>query len=211
MNNLLEAILTRLREVFNPELVGSKIVDVTINFIAAIVIFASFYLVWLAAVYTVFNIGGSTLSLPEGFSFPGDIIIWSLVFFVGGFGIYASLMAGVGALVPKMKEAGAANLIVISPLLLGYIIGIMAPLAESAESALPIILSFFPLTAPIVMIMRLTNSLVPLWQLVLSMVLVLATNVLIIRATASIFEAQHLLSGQPFSLKRYLGILFSRN
>jgi len=168
-------------------------------------------IVWLGAVYTIFNLGGATLSLPEGFSFPVEIIIWSLLFFLSGFGVYASLMAGVGALVPKMKEAGAANLIVISPLLLGYIVGIMAPLAESAEAALPFILSFFPLTAPIVMVMRLTNSLVPLWQLILSMVLVLATNILIIRATASMFKAQHLLSGQPFSLKRYLVILFSGN
>lgn len=47
MNNILQAILTRLQEVFDPELVGSKIVDVTINFIAAILIFASFYLAWL--------------------------------------------------------------------------------------------------------------------------------------------------------------------
>ncbi len=166
--------------------------------------------VWLGAVYTIFNIGGSTLNLPEGFTFPVNIVLWSLIFFLGGFGIYASLMAGVGALVPKIKEAGAANLIVLSPLLLGYLIGIMAPIAESAEAVLPIILSFFPLTAPIVMVMRLTNSFVPFWQSLLSLGLILATNILVIRATASIFEAQNLLSGQPFSVKRYFQLLLNR-
>jgi len=83
-------------------------------------------------------------------------------------------------------------------------------LAESAEAVLPVVLSFFPLTAPILMVMRLTNGFVPLWQLILSAVLVLATNVHIVRATAKMFKAQNLLSGLPFSLKRYYQILFSR-
>ena len=47
MNNLLEAILARLHEVFDPQLVGSTIVDAAINLVAAIVIFAGFYLAWL--------------------------------------------------------------------------------------------------------------------------------------------------------------------
>jgi ABC-2 type transport system permease protein len=62
--------------------------------------------VWLGAIFIAIIIGGSTLSLPENFTFPIGIIAWSLVFFFGGYGVYASLMAGAGALVPKMKEAG---------------------------------------------------------------------------------------------------------
>jgi ABC-2 type transport system permease protein len=168
-------------------------------------------IVWLSAVFIIFNLGGSTLNLPENFTFPIYIIAWSLIYFLGGFGVYASLMAGAGALVPNMKDAGAANFIAMSPLLLGYIVGIIAPLAEVADTAIPIILSFFPLTSPIVMVMRLTNSIVPLWQLILSVALLLGTNILIIRATAAMFQAQNLLSGQPFSVKRYFQILLERN
>ena len=168
-------------------------------------------IVWLSAVFTVFNLGGSTLNLPEDFTFPIYIISWSLIFFPGGFGVYASLMAGAGALVPKMKDAGAANFIAMSPLLLGYIVGIIAPLAEVADAVIPLILSFFPLTSPIVMVMRLTDSVVPVWQLILSAALLLGTNVLIIRATAAMFQAQNLLSGQPFSVKRYFQLLLKRS
>ena len=168
-------------------------------------------IIWLAAVFVIFNMGGSTLSLPEGFTFPINILIWSLLFFLAGFGVYASLMAGVGALVPKMKDAGAANFIAMSPLFLGYIIGIIAPLAEAAEAVVPLILSFFPLTSPIVMVMRMTNSVVPVWQLLVSAGLLLVTNVLINRATASIFHAQNLLSGQSFSAKRYFQLLLNRS
>ena len=165
---------------------------------------------WLSATFTLFNMGGSTLSLPENFTFPVNIVLWSIVFFLGGFGVYASLMAGAGALVPKLKEAGPANIITMAPLLLGYMVGIMAPLAEAANAAAPFILSFFPLTSPIVMVMRLTDSFVPVWQLMLSALLLFATSILITRATAAMFHAQNLLSGQPFSAKRYFQMLFSR-
>jgi len=37
-----------------------------------------------------------------------------------------------------------------------------------------------------------------------------ATAVLIIRATARMFRAQHLLSGELFSFKRYVGVLLGR-
>ena len=168
-------------------------------------------MIWMGAVFVIFNLGGSTLNLPENFTFPVYILAWSLIFFVCGFGVYASLMAGVGALVPKMKDAGAANLIAISPLLLGYIVGILAPLAEAADGLIPVILSFFPLTSPIVMVTRLTDSIVPMWQLILSAALLLATNILINRATASLFHAQNLLSGQPFSVKRYFKLLLERS
>jgi ABC-2 type transport system permease protein len=39
---------------------------------------------WLGAIYFSFNLGGSTLSLPDNFTFPAEILIWSLIFFLGG-------------------------------------------------------------------------------------------------------------------------------
>ncbi len=165
---------------------------------------------WLGAIYISVNIGRTTLNLPEGFTFPLDILIWSIVFFLGGYGLYASLMAGAGAMVPKMKEAGIANFIVMIPLLFGYAFGLMAPLAKATNDPFLVFLSFFPLTSPIVMVMRLTDSLVPLWQLLVSAGLTYATAYFALRAAASMFHAHNLLSGQPFSLKRYLGALVGR-
>ncbi len=166
-------------------------------------------IVWLSAVLIIFNLGGSTLRLPENFTFPVGIVLWGLLFFLGGFAVYASLMAGVGALVPKMKEAASANFIVISPLFIGYVVGLLAPLTETAGGTLPLILSIFPLTSPVVMIMRLSDSVVPLWQLLLSAGLLFTTAYFIMRAVAAMFRAQYLLSGQPFSIRHYWRALTS--
>jgi ABC-2 type transport system permease protein len=164
---------------------------------------------WLGALFICFQIGGSTLSLPENFTFPVTILVWGLALFIGGFCLYAGLMAGAGALVPNMKEAGSANLIVLMPMFLGYIVGLMSPMSEAANATLPTILSIFPLTAPVVMIMRLSDSVVPLWQLLLSVGLTCAAAYLTLRAVSAMFHAQNLLSGQPFSLRRYIRTLLT--
>jgi ABC-2 type transport system permease protein len=167
-------------------------------------------IVWLSAIYVGFNLGGSTLSLPEGFRFPADIIAIGLVFFIGGFGMYASMMAGAGALIPKMKETGMANIIAVFPLFFGYVFGIIAPFAGATGTSFMVILSIFPLTSPVVMIMRLTAGIVPLWHLLLSIGLLFITAYLVLQTVAAMFHAQNLLSGQSFSVKRYLRAMTGR-
>jgi ABC-2 type transport system permease protein len=165
---------------------------------------------WIGTVFLLINTGGQTLNLPPGFTIPASILGWALLFFLLGFAMYASLLAGVGALASKLKEASQASFLVLAPLLAGYMIGLLAPLAEASRGALPVALSLFPLTAPVVMIMRLTDGSVPSWQLLLSAALMGVTTYLIVRAVAAMFRAQHLLSGQPFSVRRYFGALLGR-
>jgi len=167
-------------------------------------------IVWVGTAYLIINLGGTTLALPEGFSIPASILFWGVVFYLLGYAVYGSLMAGVGALTPRLKEAGQASFIVLSPLLIGYMVGLLAPMAGETEAVLPIVLSIFPLTAPVLMMMRLADGSVPLWQLLLSAILMLGTAYLIIRAVAAMFHAQNLLSGQPFSPRRFFRALLGR-
>jgi ABC-2 type transport system permease protein len=132
------------------------------------------------------------------------------VFYLLGFAVYGSLMAGAGALASRLKEASQASFLILSPLMAGYVVGILAPLSEGSRGALPVALSLFPLTAPVVMIMRLTDGSVPLWQLLLSAALMVCTAYAIVRGVAAMFRAQYLLSGQSFSVKRYFGALLGR-
>ncbi|HJS30250.1 MAG TPA: ABC transporter permease [Anaerolineales bacterium] len=166
--------------------------------------------VWLASIYLALNVGGSTMSLPADFSFPPQILAWSLVFFIGGFALYASLMAGAGALVPRMRESGTASFIVMTPLLFGYLVALLAVAAESTTGLLTILLSFIPLTSPVVMVMRLTDGFVPAWQTLVSAALLFAGAYLTFRSVAAMFHAQNLLSGQSYSLKKYLQALVGR-
>ena len=165
---------------------------------------------WVGTAYALINVGGQTLSLPEGFAIPASILFWGVVFYLLGYAVYGSLMAGVGSLTSRMKDASQASFLILSPLMVGYMIGLLAPLAEETQGLLPVVLSMFPLTAPVLMMMRLAAGTVPLWQILLSAALMLGTAYLIVRAVAAMFHAQNLLSGQPFSAKRFFRVLLGR-
>ena len=159
--------------------------------------------VWLGMVFLALNAGGQKLGLPAGAPFPPSLLAWGLVFFLLGFALYASLMAGAGALVTHLKEVSQVSYLVLSPLMAGYAVGVVASLSRASHASLPVALSMFPLTAPVVMVMRLSAGPVPWWHLLLSVCLLAATAYLALRAVASLFRAQILLSGQPFSVRRF--------
>ena len=165
-------------------------------------------LIWFATGYTLLRLGGRTFDLPPGFELPPSILAWGIVFFLLGYAVYASLMAALGALVPNLKEGSQATILVIWPTIVPMLL--MAILIQQPHGALATGLSLFPLTAPMTMMLRLAAGGVPLWQILLAVGLRLITVYFIIRAVASVFRAQYLLSGQPFSAKRFFGALLGR-
>jgi ABC-2 type transport system permease protein len=164
--------------------------------------------VWIGVFWAVLHFGGRPLAIPPGFTVPTFLIIWSLVYFLLGYAIYGALLAGVGALAPDVKETRSATLLVMSPLIVAYTLNIIV--VERPGSTFAVALSLFPLTGPVAMIGRLVQTDVPLWQPVLSAALQLLTAVVIVRLVARLFRAQHLLTGQPFSVSRYLSLLAGR-
>ncbi len=163
---------------------------------------------WLGTGYLVLRTGGQTLNLPAGFQIPPSLLAWGLVFFLLGYALYASLMAGAGALVPKVKETTQVTWVVMTPLLAGYLVGFF--IVEDPHGILATGLSLFPLTSPIMMMLRLTVGGVPLWHTLLAVGLLVLTVIVVVRAVARMFHAQNLLSGQPFSAKRFYGALLGR-
>lgn len=61
-----------------------------------------------------------------------------------------------------------------------------------------------------VMIMRLTGGIVPFWQVAIAAGLLFVTAYYTLQMIAAMFHAQNLLSGQPFSAKRYFRALAGR-
>lgn len=163
-------------------------------------------LAWLGAVILVFKIGGTSLNLPTGFVFPISLLVWGVIFFLLGYAVYASLMAGAGALTPKLSQYTSVYFIVSIPLFLSYFLSLV--LVRKPHSPLSVALSIFPLSSPVMMITRLTVGGVPMWQPLVAAGLTFIMAILIMRAVARMFRAQNLLSGQPFSASRYIKTLF---
>jgi ABC-2 type transport system permease protein len=152
---------------------------------------------------------GTTFNIPIAFQLPPSFLVWGVIFFLLGYSVYASLMAGLGALVPNLREASQATILVIFPLIIPvFLINV---LIEEPHSLVSTILSLFPLTAPVAMMSRLSAGGVPFWQPVLAALLLVLTAVLVIRSVARMFHAQSLLSGQPFSRKMFFNALLGKS
>ncbi len=164
--------------------------------------------VWLGSAFILVRLGGRTLDIPPALQPSPVVLIWSVIFFILGYLVYATLMAGVGALVPNLKEATQATFFFILPMLIPlFFIGIII---ERPNSTLPVVLSLFPLTAPNTMMTRIAAVNVPLWQILLSIILLVITVVFLIRAVSGMFKAQLLLTGKKFSIGLYLKALANK-
>ncbi len=164
---------------------------------------------WMGSAFLMLRLGGTTLNIPPSLQLSPEILIWGVVFFILGYLIYASLMAGVGAIVPNVKEATQATFIIILPILVPLVM--VGVIINKPDAVLPVILSLIPFTAPNTIMTRLAVSSVPYWQLGLSVLLMILMVFLIIKAVAGIFRAQTLLTGKKFSLGVYLKALFGRS
>jgi len=160
---------------------------------------------WVGVLWAVIHFGGQPLDIPADFTLPAGLLVWASVYGLLGYAMYGAQMAGLGALAPNVKDASGASFIVLMPLIIVYVL--LTAILSTPDGSLALVLSLFPLTSPVGMIARMTQTTVPLCQAVLAAALQLLTAILIVRLVARLFRAQMLLSGQPFSAKRFFGAL----
>ena len=165
-------------------------------------------IVWTGTGYSLLKLTGSKMEIAAAFQLPVSILVWGGIFFILGYALYASFMAGVGALVPNLREASQATTVVIIPMIVPLIM--LNALINDPNGALSVGLSLFPLTAPVAMMTRLSATEVPFWQPVVACILLAISAVFAIRAVAGMFRAQTLLAGQAFSIKLFFQALLGK-
>jgi len=161
---------------------------------------------WSGTSYILLNLSGQTFHLPSAIHLPVSFLAWGLVFFILGYLVYASLMAGLGALAPNLREASQATFIVTLPLMVPLFLS-SSVFMQAPNGIIAVVLSLFPLSAPVAMMARLSAGGVAWWQPWLAAVLLAGTVILIVRMVSGMFLAQTLLSGQTFNLKAYFRAL----
>jgi ABC-2 type transport system permease protein len=123
--------------------------------------------------------------------------IYFLIYFMGGYLLYASLFAAVGSLVNEdAQEAQSLTLPITMPIIIGFIISIQA--AKDPNSGLAVFGSIFPFTSPLVMMSRIAYN-PPFWQIALSIVLLIATFIGTIWLSAKIYRTGILMYGKKIT------------
>ena len=136
----------------------------------------------------------STLPLAE-------IAILFVLYFLGGYILYSSFYAAIGAAVNSQEDSAQFMM----PMMIIMVFSIYAAMGsmENTDGPLAFWASMFPLTSPIVMMVRLPFC-VPLWQELLSVGLLFATAILFVWISARIYRIGILMYGKKPTLKDML-------
>lgn len=187
-NRTMEILLTSLKPW---QLLAGKVVGLGILSLLQMI-------VWISAGRVLLTLSTGTFGLFASFDLPIYVLLLALIYFLLGYLIYASLMAGVGATVPSTREGTQLTFLVIFPLIVP--LWFLGAIIERPESILAIGLSLFPLTAPVTMVMRIALTSVAWWNIALSLLLMAGTVILVIWGSARLFRATTLLAGKRFNL-----------
>ena len=124
-----------------------------------------------------------------------------VLYFVGGYLLYASFFAAVGASINTQEDSSQFMM----PVILIMVFGLYAAMgsAENTNGPLAFWASIFPLTSPIVMMVRIPFS-VPLWQEILSIALLYGTALFFVWCSARIYRVGILMYGKKPSLKEMI-------
>lgn len=135
-----------------------------------------------------------------------EIGILFILFFLGGYMLYASFFAAIGAAINSQEDSSQFMM----PVMLIMIFSIYAAMGsmENTDGPLAFWASLFPLTSPIVMMVRLPFG-VPLWQEALSIFLLFGTATLFIWLSSRIYRIGILMYGKKPTIKdmiKWLGM-----
>ena len=128
------------------------------------------------------------------------IIVASLIFFLGGYFLYASLFAAVGSAVgDDMGEAQSLTLPITIPIIIAFLL-MTTVVMRAPHSPLAVFASIFPLFSPIVMPGRMAFD-PPIWQVILSIVVLIGTAIFFVWLSGRIYRVGILMYGKKVTLK----------
>ncbi|MEM6785661.1 MAG: ABC transporter permease [Bacteroidota bacterium] len=122
------------------------------------------------------------------------------VYFLGGFVLYAALMAAVGAAVEQESDAQSLMVPLILPLVVTPLMVLM-PILNAPNAPFAVAMSLVPPFAPILMVARHVVTDVPWWQHALGVALLGAAALGLLWVAARIYRTGMLMYGKKASLR----------
>jgi ABC-2 type transport system permease protein len=212
-NRIIEIIISSVRpfQLMMGKIIGTSLAGILQFFIWAII---GLGLLFSASVFLGANVGATNQIPPEMMqtaqhemattaqmyvfeilNLPiAAILSCFVVYFVGGYFLYSSFYAAIGAAVDNETDSQQFLLPIIMPLVLGVYIGFFT-VVNDPHGTVATIFSMVPLTSPIVMLMRIPFG-VPLWQIALSITLLFATFFLVVWFASKIYRVGILMYGK---------------
>jgi ABC-2 type transport system permease protein len=198
MRSVLEEKTTRTMEVLiasvNPfQLLTGKILGVAGTAFTQL-------LIWIVSLLILLSYGAAmaaTMGPDSPFSgvhIPVSLIVYAVIFFVGGYFLYSAMYAAIGAACSSEHDAQQLQWVATAPLVFTMLIYSMV--LSDPSSTMSIALSEVPFFAPVLMPLRISLQTPPFWQIALSLVLLFLTTIGAIWASSKVYRVGVLMYGK---------------
>ncbi|GAA3519642.1 ABC transporter permease [Actinocatenispora rupis] len=152
----------------------------------------------------VFAAVGLGLGLATGvLSIPAALLtgtaVWTIVWYLIGFFMYAVMLAAAGALVSRQEDANSVVTPVLMLIIVPAVIG-WSVIPANPDSQLGHVLSMIPLFSPMLMPMRIALGVAPAWEIALSVVLSVALVVGLVALAGRVYRNAVLRTGARVKL-----------
>lgn len=131
-----------------------------------------------------------------------NILIAFIFYFLGGYLLYSSIFAAIGAAVDNQTDAQQFLMPITIILIVALYVGILT-VPEDPNGIVAQIFSFIPLTSPVVMMMRIPHG-VPLIEQIISLLILFLSVILVIWIAAKIYRIGILMYGKKPSYKELI-------
>ncbi|MDT7687993.1 MAG: type transport system permease protein [Acidobacteriota bacterium] len=148
---------------------------------------------------TYFAARGVAVSIPH---VPPGVFAYTVLFFLLGYFIYATIYALVGSIVTTSQEGGQLAMPIILLLVVGFYMAF--PVIRSPNSPFAFWVSLIPFFAPITMLIRIVTQTPPLWQIALSLGLGFTTVGLLLWLTSRVYRVGMLMYGKRATIPEVL-------
>lgn len=217
-NRIIEIIISSVKpfQLMIGKIIGTSLAGILQFFIWAII---GLSLMFAASIFFGVNVGPTAKVPPEmlneaqqQFTSTAQMYImelWNLpiatilisfvIYFIGGYFLYSSFYAAIGAAVDNQTDSQQFLLPIIMPLMLSVYVGFFSVINDP-HGTVAVVFSMIPLTSPIVMLMRIPFG-VPLWEIAISVTLLFATFFGVVWFAAKIYRVGILMYGKKPSWK----------
>lgn len=172
-NRVLELVVSSVKpfDLMTGKIMGIGLVAVTQILIWAVLLLAC--TIWLMPSMVKAAIGadpemGAAIGQLADVGFMANLLIFMVLFLIGGYLFYSSIFAAIGSAVDNIQDASQLTTIAVVPIILALLISMTV--VQDPSSSLAMWCSFIPFTSPMVMMARMPFG-IPLWEQILSLVI----------------------------------------
>jgi ABC-2 type transport system permease protein len=155
--------------------------------------------VWLIFGWIGLRVGGQFWPILQDFSISTDYILLLLAVMLPAFVMVSAIMAAIGSTMTEVQEAQQVSGLISLLMSIPYFIS--STIMMNPNGTLPVILSYFPLTAPSTIIMRSGFTVIPTWELVINISILVAFALFAIWFASRAFRMGMLRYGKKLSIK----------